>query len=220
MGGPGTYGLNRGSSESDTFSQVIQFSTREEKSFIVGGIRGDKHTLDAGIHPYNASLSFWFRNFFLIAKKQIHLIFNNFKFRILPSIDRNVRMVHLNWFTPEGNTTAGFVKVPFPDQREGSIFKDGQFPSLIGLGGFVSGSDMLADTASKLRGKIEFFTKDWIISFGKAIRVQFFGIEGNRGQPIKGMKIIENYFWSFTRARDFDFCDSDDFHYGYSLIYI
>ena len=36
MGRPGTYGLNRTPSKSDTFSQVIKFSTGKEKSFSVG----------------------------------------------------------------------------------------------------------------------------------------------------------------------------------------
>jgi len=96
-GTPGTYGLNRGSSKSDTFSQVVQTSAGKEKSFTVGGVRGDKHTLDAGIHSYNASLSFKVRNFFFIAKKQIHFIFDNFKFRVLPRIGWDVGISIFYW---------------------------------------------------------------------------------------------------------------------------
>jgi len=218
LGRPGTYGLNSRPSSPDTFSQVVKFSARKEEGLIVGGVRGNKHTHDAGIHSYNGPLLDKFWDFFFIAKNQIKFIFNLFKFRIFPSIFRNIGVIHGNGFSPEGDTFSGFIKISFPYQRKSSIFKDGQFPFFIGLSGLVCSSNMLANTASKLAGKVKFFSKSWIISLGEAIGIQFFRIECQRREPIKGLKIIFDHFGGLGRTLNFDFSGTDNFHYINSFI--
>ena len=217
IGRPGTYGLNLSSSKSDTFSQVIKFSTGKEKSFI-GGVRGDKHSLDAGIHSHNATCRSWFWDFFFITKDQIKFFIDLFKFRVLPAVLRNIRMVHGNALTPKGNAFSGFIEVPFPDQRKSGIFKNSQFPSFIGLGGFISCGNMLANTAGKLTGKIKFFSERWVVGLGESIRVHFFGIESQRRKPVQGLEIVFDYFRGLGRAFNFNFGGSDDFHYKGSFI--
>jgi hypothetical protein len=191
---------------------MIKFSSGKKESFIVGGVRGNKHPLDARIYSYNRPFLDKFRDFFFIAKNQIKFIFNLFKFRVLPSIGRDIRMMQGNALTPKGNAFPGFVEVPFPDQRKCGIFKDGQFPSFVGPGGLISGSNVLADTASKLTGKMKFFTKGRIIGLGQAIGIHFFRIESQRRQPIQGLEVVFNYFWGLGRAFNFDFSGAENFH--------
>lgn len=44
---------------------------------------------------------------------------------------------------------------------------------------------MLANAASKLRRKLEFFTKGRVVDMGEMIRVQFFRIESDRREPVE-----------------------------------
>jgi hypothetical protein len=127
-------------------------------------------------------------------------------------------MVHGNALTPKGNAFSGFIEVPFPDQRKSGIFKNSQFPSFIGLGGFISCGNMLANTAGKLTGKIKFFSERWVVGLGESIRVHFFGIESQRRKPVQGLEIVFDYFRGLGRAFNFNFGGSDDFHYKGSFI--
>jgi hypothetical protein len=212
MGRPGTYGLNSGPSSPDTFSLVVKFPPGKEESFIVGGVRGDKHTLDARIHSYNGPFLFYFWDFFFIAKNQIEFIINLFKFRIFPGIFGNIGMVQGNSFSPKGNTPPRFIKVSFPDQRKSGIFKNGQVPAFIRFCGLISSCNMLANTAGKLTGKMKLFSQSGVIGLGKAIGVHFFGIESQRREPIQGLEVIFDYFWGLGRAFYFDFGGTEDFH--------
>jgi len=208
------YGLNFGSTKSNTFSQVIKSSTGKEKWCSVRGVRGNKHPLDAGIHSYNTSFGSWFRDIFLIAKNQVQFIFNFFKFRVLPVFRRNVRMMQENWVTPKSNPFCfANVKIPSPDQRYCGILKDGQFPAFIGLGGLIGCGDVLAYTASKLAGQLKFTPKNWIIGLGESVRVHLFGVEDYRREPVDCLDIIFDYIVGFSGAGDFYFSSSDSFHY-------
>jgi hypothetical protein len=218
MGGPGTYGLNQAPSESDTFSQMIKFTPGEEKSIIVRGVRGNKHSLDAGIHSHNTTLSFQVRNFFFIAKNQIQFVIDSFKFWVFPTVLRNVWMMHRNGFTPKGNTLMTFIKVPFPYNWDRRVFKRSQKPSLIGFGCLISCSYLFAYTASKLRRKLKPTTEGWVIGLGESIRVHFFGIEDYRTKPVQGLNVVFDYIFGFGRAFYFNFGSSDNFHYTGSFI--
>jgi len=221
MGRPGTYGLNLTPSLSYTFSQVIKFSTIKKESFIIGGVRGNKHTFDAGVHSYYTALFNRFRDFFFIAKNEVQLFIYLFKFRIFPSIYwSNTRMIQGDGFTPEGNTFPGFIKVTFPNDWYRGVFKGSQFPSFIGLGSIISSCNVLAETACKLTWKLEFFTKSWIVSLGDTVRIKFFRVEYQRRDPIQGLKVIFDYFRGLGRAFDFDFNSSDGFHCMDSFISI
>jgi hypothetical protein len=218
MGGPGTYSLNSRPSLSNTLPQMIKFSAIKKEGFIIGGIRSNKHTLDARIYSYNGTLLNRFRDFFFIAENQIKFIFNKFKFRILPGILRDIGMMHRNGFSPEGDTISGFIEVSFPDQGKSGIFKNGQFPSFIGLSGLIGCGNMLANTAGKLTGKFKFFTKGWVMGLGESISVHLFGVESYRTEPIEGQEIIFNYLRGFRGAFNFNFGSTDDFHYTCPLV--
>jgi hypothetical protein len=174
------YGLNLSPTKSDRFSQVIKFSTMEEKRCSVRGVRGNKHPLDARIHSYNTTFFSWFRYFFLITKDQVQFISDFFKFRVLPILDRVLGMMQGNGFTPKGNTFSTAIEITFPNQGDSGILKDSQFPSFVGLSSFIGCGNMLAYTASKLTGKIKLTTKYWIIGLGKSIRIHLFGVENYR----------------------------------------
>jgi hypothetical protein len=219
MGRPGTYGLNLTPSSPDTFSLVVKFSARKEEGFIIGGVRGNKHTLDARIHSNDTALLSRFRDVFFVAQKQVQFIFDLFKFRVLPRICRSyARVIQGNAFTPKGDTFPRLVEVPFPYQRDHGVLKDCQFPSFVGLGRVICSCNLLADTAGKLRRKLELITKDGVMGFGDAIRVQLFGVEDDRREPVKGLDIILDYCWGLRGAINFDFSSSDSFHGSRSYV--
>jgi len=217
-GRPGTYGLNRAPSESDFLSQVVKFSARKEKSAVVRGVRGNKHSLDARVHSYNASCLFRFWNFFLITKNQIQFIIDFFKFRVLPAVHGNVPLVQGKGFTPKGNTFSGFIEVPFPYNRNRRVFKSSQDPFLVGFGNLICCSYLLAYTASKLGRKLKLTAKGWIIGLGESVRVQLFGIEDYRTDPVQGLDVVFDYILGLERAGYFDFGSPDNFHYKVSFI--
>jgi hypothetical protein len=218
MGGPGTYGLNFTPSSPNTLSQVIKFTARKKERCSVGGVRGNKHTLDARVHSHNTTCLSWLRDFFFIAKNQIQLVFDSLKFRIFPAIKRHVDMVHGNAFTPKGDALPGLIKVTFPNDRECGILEDGQLPSFIGLGGLVHCGYLLADTAGKLTGQMKLATQSRVIELGKAIGIQFFGVESQRREPIQGLEVIFDYLGGLVGAFNLDFGSSDNFHYVGSFI--
>jgi len=213
-GRPGTYGLNLGPSLSNTFSQVVKFSPREEERCRVRGVRGNKHSLDAGIYSYYTTLSSRFRDSLFIGQYQVKAVFNFLKFRILPGIGWNRRMIKGYGLAPKSNSPIfPFIKVPFPDQGKSGILIDCQFPSFIGFGCVIGSSNMLAKTASKLGGKLKLFSKSTVMSMGEVIRVQHISVENDWRKPIKGLKVIFDYLRGFIRAFDFNFTGSYSFHW-------
>jgi hypothetical protein len=197
---------------------VVKFSARKEKGLTVGGVRGNKHSLDARIHSYNTTLNLWFWHFFLIAKNQIQFIIDFFKFRILPAVHGNVPVIQGKGFTPEGNTPSGFIEVSFPYNRNRRVFKSSQDPFLVGFGNLICCSYLLAYTASKLGRKLKLTAKGWIIGLGESVRVQLFGIEDYRTDPVQGLDVVFDYIFGLGRAGYFDLGSSNDFHYRVSFV--
>jgi len=49
--------------------------------------------------------------------------------------------------------------------------------------------------------------------------IQLFGIEDDRTDPVKGLKVVKDYIRGFVRAFNFNFGGTDSFHYKVPLYY-
>ena len=199
-----TNSLNFGPCQSDAFPEVIEFPSIVEKGLIVRRT-SYKNSIRTEVHPNYRTCSFGFRDVYFIAQDEVSNFPNDFELRVLPAFDGEPRVQDVDRLCPEGDIFFGFSEVSFPHERNGDLFEDGFFPSLVRFSRSVGGRDLFADTTGELRGELEFFSQSSIMGFSDFVGVEFFGFEDDVREPVDSTEIVPDYGMDFRATRKFEF---------------
>ena len=212
--GTGANRLNSSASASDAGTTVIQHPAVEEKCFGICRVGGNQHSLYAHVNAYDAARGFRLSYFYFIIEEEPPLPSDALQPGILPSAFRQWTGIgYCQKLTPKSYPLLGTIEVSLPNYRQYRTRELSKSPTLVRFGCFVSGTDNLAERASKLRRESQ-LTKVGVVRLSQPIRVQLLSLEGNSRKPIGSFQPNDKQSISLRAARYFEFDCSNCFHYS------